>query len=279
MAHLHTVWALLPRRLHSHRRPSSSKVGMAVTRRSPQKHPNVAQARKDRSHHHQPRDSVVREPRDHQKKRARLPRKCKKSTTPDTTGTLARFPTLPAELRNAVYEYSALHCTAVLCPNARGKLLSNSPLMAVSLRVRAELAAALHLTAPVITAHVQNLDFSHIVTFINQTSDRELNALPSVTGASERRIKVELRMVGRGWVPCCLRRQDLDSLHRWLLRCEHPTKRGADLEVEYEVRGEYVDRHLCYTQRAALERMERAGMGEGRVYGELKKFVAALEAQ
>ena len=252
---------------------------MAVTRRSPQKDPNVAQARKDRSHHHQPRDSVVREPRDHQKKRARLPRKCKKSTTPDTTGTLARYLTLPAELRNAVYEYSALHYTAVLCPNARGKLLSNSPLMAVSLRVRAELAAALHLTAPVITAHVQNLDFSHIGTFINQTSDRELNALPSVTGASERRIKVALRMVGRGWVPCCLRWQDLDSLHRWLVRCEHPTKRGADLEVSYTVLGTWVDRRLYYTQQAALERMEKAGMGEGRVYGELKKFVAALEAQ
>ncbi|KAK1057275.1 hypothetical protein LTR74_014261 [Friedmanniomyces endolithicus] len=251
---------------------------MAVTRRSPQKDSNVKPAKKDRSHH-QPRDSVVREPGVVKEKRARLPRKCKRATTPDTTGTLARFPTLPAELRNAVYEYSALHCTAVLCPNARGKLLSNSPLMAVSLQVRAEFAVALHLTAPVITARVENLDFSHLVTFLNQTSDRELRALPSVTNASERRIKVELRMVGRGWVPCCLNWLDLDSLHRWLLRCEHPTKRGADLEVSYTVLGTWIDRHLCNTQQAALERMERAGMGEGRVYGELKKFVAALEAQ
>ncbi|KAK1814224.1 hypothetical protein LTR12_011423 [Friedmanniomyces endolithicus] len=120
---------------------------------------------------------------------------------------------------------------------------------------------------------------SDIVTFINGLSDRELNALPSVTVPSERRIKVELRMYGRGWAPCCLNRQDLDSLHRWLVRCEHPTKRGADVEVSCEVLGEYVDRHLCNTQRAASERMARAAVSEGRVYSELKKFVAALEAQ
>ncbi|KAK0938171.1 hypothetical protein LTR29_010282 [Friedmanniomyces endolithicus] len=254
------------------------KAGMAVTRRSPRKDPNRTPAKKDRSHH-QPRDSVVQEPRETKKKRAPLPRKCKRATTPDTTGTLARFPTLPTELRNAVYEYSALHCTAVLCPNARGKLLSNSPLMAVSHRVRAEFAAALHLTAPVITARVENLDFSHLVTFLNQTSDRELRALPSVTNASARSINIELCMFGRGRWTCCLNWLDLDSLHRWLWRCEHPTKRGADLEVSYTVLGTWVDRRMYYTQRAALERMEKAGMGEGRVYGELKKFVAALEAQ
>ncbi|KAK0311168.1 hypothetical protein LTR01_003162 [Friedmanniomyces endolithicus] len=236
---------------------------MAVTRRSPRKDPNRTPAKKDRSHH-QPRDSVVQEPRETKKKRAPLPRKCKRATTPDTTGTLARFPTLPTELRNAVYEYSALHCTAVLCPNAR---------------VRAEFAAALHLTAPVITARVENLDFSHLVTFLNQTSDRELRALPSVTNASARSINIELCMFGRGRWTCCLNWQDLDSLHRWLLRCEHPTKRGADLEVSYTVLGTWVDRRLYYTQQGALERMEKAGMGEGRVYGELKKIVAALEAQ
>ncbi|TKA64810.1 hypothetical protein B0A55_10549 [Friedmanniomyces simplex] len=216
------------------------------------------------------------------------------------------FLDLPAELHNSIYEYSALHYSAVLRPKARGRLLTNTPLTRVSHQIRAEYAAILFLAAPTITAHIHDLDFSHLVTFLNQLSDRELNALPSLTVPTARQILAELHIT-RNDSP------GTDALHSWLLRCEHPTKKGTNIKMSYVVHGRHVfipsaggtpdsrsyrlptsllaaggtrgpPPHidtpvgdLYWSQKAALGRMEEAEMGEGRVYEELRKVVAALK--
>lgn len=235
----------------------------------------------------------------------RLLSKAKSST--DAAGAPRKpspFLELPAELRNEIYDYVAPSYTAVLRQNARGRLLTNSPLAAVSRQVCEEYIATLYLCAP-ITAHVKNLDFSHLVTFLNKLSDRELRALPSVNVPSERHILIKLNITD-----ACPPISDM--LNRWLLRCEHPTKKGTNLQVSYVVSGnQYFTPHPSYAsisntwhlptalyrhgalgrpphigtpvgnvyhaQKRTLEKMEEAEMAEGRVYEELRKVVRALK--
>ncbi|KAK3670033.1 hypothetical protein LTR78_010064 [Recurvomyces mirabilis] len=137
---------------------------------------------------------------------------------------------LPAELRNAIYEYAALDATAVVRPNVRGKVLSNSPLTRVSHQVREEYSSMLLLTAPTITAHVKDLDFAHIVALLNRLSDQELRALPSITLPSDRSIRINLHIT-----EACATHSD--TLTRWLLRLEHPTKSGTNLNITYRALG------------------------------------------
>ncbi|KAK5694757.1 hypothetical protein LTR97_009347 [Elasticomyces elasticus] len=220
------------------------------------------------------------------------------------------FLDLPAELRNAIYEYNTLSSTAVLRPTPRGRLLSDSPLMRVSHQVRDEYTAALLLAAPTITAFARDLDLSHIVTFLNKLSDRELSVLPSNASTSDRQIMVKLELTPNG-LP------QFDMLDRWLVRCGHASKKGTNIKMSYTVYGTQVFLACPYTQRynhhhspsystaigmqiagtlglpprvgtpvgdvyvaqkAALRRMEKAGMGSGRVCQELKKIVIAMRA-
>jgi len=214
---------------------------------------------------------------------------------------------LPAELRNAVYEYVALGSPpAMLRPNGKGQLLSNSPLMRVSRQVRDEYTSALYVAAP-LSAIVKDMDFSHIVTFLNKLSERELSVLPSLTkppltksstAAVQRQIVIRLHVTKH-----CPSRPE--GLSRWLVRCGHPTKKGTQLAVSYVARnvrdftvrecdimstwlnvdsiasGEfsYIEqpvRRVLSPQLEMLRKMEKAGLGEDRVYDELKKIAAAL---
>ncbi|KAK3648189.1 hypothetical protein LTR56_007601 [Elasticomyces elasticus] len=174
---------------------------------------------------------------------AKLPTQADKAlrlTEPSATPAVPfRFLELAAELRAAIYEYSALHSTAILRPNHGGRLLSNSPLARVSHQVRDEYAAAVYLAAPVITADIFNLNFTHLVTFINKLSDRELRVLPSLDVPSSREILVKVHLTGKT-VP------QLEMLNRWLLRCGHPTKKGTNIKVTYMVFGQSVFNNTYY---------------------------------
>ncbi|KAK4896882.1 hypothetical protein LTR27_005129 [Elasticomyces elasticus] len=156
------------------------------------------------------------------------------------------FLSLPAELRNLIYECSVEQSSAVLIHYARGRLISNSPLMGVNRQVRNEYTSVLYLAAPLITAHIRNGDFAHLVTFLNRLSDHELAALPSQEVPSERQILAKLHIDG----PTLTERLD-----RWLNR----------------LRGVYM------AQLSALIRMEKFEMDDGRAYQELKKIVEALK--
>lgn len=131
-----------------------------------------------------------------------------------------------------------------------------------------------------------------------------------MTVPSERRIEVELHLTLNDTPGTAM-------LQRWLMRCQHPTKRGTNLRISYVVYGrdQFVyDKSalprmmssrssatatsmlnalrslgprphigtpvgdVYLVQKASLERMEKAGLGEGRVHEELKKIVEALQA-
>ncbi|KAK5687452.1 hypothetical protein LTS10_001590 [Elasticomyces elasticus] len=198
-----------------------------------------------------------------------------------TTNNRSPLLNLPPELRNQIFEYSAQESSAVLIHYARGRLISNSPLMGVNRQVRNEYTSALYLNAPLITAQILNFDFAHIVTFLNRLSDHELTALPSQQVPSERQILAKLHIDG----PALTERLD-----RWLNRCEHPTKKGTSMVVSYMVHGAggdplspwvrpgaYTVRGVYMAQLSALIRMEKFEMDDGRVYQELKKIVEALK--
>jgi hypothetical protein len=88
---------------------------------------------------------------------------------------------LPAELRMECYDHSVhlQDLEAVLTPKTKGRLVSNSPLMAVSKQVRIEFEGTLYLHAS-IKAYVKDFDFTHIVKFLNQLSVAELKVFPKV---------------------------------------------------------------------------------------------------
>ncbi|TKA72029.1 hypothetical protein B0A55_05730 [Friedmanniomyces simplex] len=138
----------------------------------------------------------------------------------------SRFLDLPPELRNLFYEYSALDAGAVLRPDARGVLTSKSPFMGLSRGIRDEFTPALYLAGVTLTVHIRNLDFSHLVTFLNNRSERELGGVPSptptVTTTPERRITIKLHIIHSAHITGAAP-ADLDPLDRWIMRCADPT--------------------------------------------------------
>ncbi|KAK5740796.1 hypothetical protein LTR17_004386 [Elasticomyces elasticus] len=180
------------------------------------------------------------------------------------------FLSLPAELRNLIYAFSAQESSAVLIHHARGRLISDSPLMRVNRQVRNEYTSVLYLTAPLITAHVRSWDFAHVVTFLNRLSDRELAALPSQQVPSERRILAKLHFDG----PVLTERLD-----RWLNRREHPTKKGTSMVVSYVVHSAGGEGLSPWVMPGLnIVRMKHHKVDEGRAYEELQRIVAALRA-
>ena len=93
----------------------------------------------------------------------------------------SRLLELPAELRNTIYAYAAEGRTAYLKKGQR-QLTDNSPLLATNHQLREEYTVILLLYAKTIKAEVIDFDFRHIVTFLNNLSTGELNALPNITG-------------------------------------------------------------------------------------------------
>jgi len=192
------------------------------------------------------------------------------------------FLELPAELRNAVYEYVAIDACGALHRRTRGKLASRTALCRVSKQVRDEYHAVLYMTTPYIEAHVKDFDFGHIVTFLNKLSDRELNALPTSTIPTHRKLRVHIRIT-----QACP--HNPEGLQKWLLRRQHPTKKGTRIEVEYTTEGRkstvtatevihFAPYHVWDTLMKKLEQLEKT-TSEGRnspLYKELKKVVDAV---
>ncbi|KAK5747486.1 hypothetical protein LTR17_000127 [Elasticomyces elasticus] len=122
------------------------------------------------------------------------------------------------ELRNLVYEFVFASTGGVhLSPKAHRKHLAcGSALNRVNKQVRhefltvGELVVDIHTSAP-------NFDFRHIVAFLNRLSDKEMQALPSLTVPVQRKVIVDLQ-------PSSTMRPMY--LERWINRIEHPTKKG-----------------------------------------------------
>ncbi|KAK5123162.1 hypothetical protein LTR85_003360 [Meristemomyces frigidus] len=205
------------------------------------------------------------------------------------------FLALPAELRNLVYSYAAGNvASAVLRPQVRGKLLTQAALNTVSKQVSQDFQAMLYLSVPGVTAYVKDFDFGHVVTFLNKLSAAEMGALSTLTVPTERKVSIKLEVTKN-----CP--HNPESLHRWLTRCEHPTKKGTQIDVTYTAEGDdptgqvwdscthpHMHRHLHnhYTPRTNASevretlRLKLSKLGEvdkGRVYQEPRKIWTAVD--
>lgn len=228
-------------------------------------------------------------------KRAPKAKRQKTAAVPDPNtpppGRPSLFLALPPELRNHVYSFVAADAPpVVLHPKTRGRRLSKSPLMTLSKQVSEEYQAMLYFSVPGITAYVKDFDFGHVVTFLNKLSEAEVKALPSLNTANaapainiptERKVLVELEIT-----KACA--HNPESLHRWLTRCGHPTKKGTRLDVTYTAKGDggnvsvwtspYQPRSTASQVREVLQKKatELGRVDKGRVYQELLKILQAL---
>lgn len=185
----------------------------------------------------------------------------------------SRLLDLPAELRNRIYEFVALDSGAVLSPRTRGKLAPKTALCRVSKQVRDELLAVLYVSALIIKAHVFDFD-AHIVTFLNKLSERELSALPTLDNPTQRKLCVHIEV--RTGCP-----RNPEGLRRWLFRCQHPTKKGTQIDVEYDFSVKLSDVHCheavrCWMLQKSLHLEKQEGASEDRICKELAKVVKAM---
>ncbi|KAK5733263.1 hypothetical protein LTR17_009872 [Elasticomyces elasticus] len=132
---------------------------------------------------------------------------------------------LPAELRNAIYEFVLVSTGGVLVSRSatRRTLASSSSLPRVNKQIRDEFLATAMLMAEV---HTTSVDFSfrHIVAFLNRLSDEELRALPTTKLLTQRKIIIHLH-------PSIDSVEQPQYLERWLNRVQHPTKKGTDVTI------------------------------------------------
>ncbi|KAK5733437.1 hypothetical protein LTR17_009682 [Elasticomyces elasticus] len=147
---------------------------------------------------------------------------------------------LPAELRKMVFEQAAQQSTAVLREEASGQLISNSRLMRVSRQVHAEFSNVLRLTHPKFVAHIHDLDFTHLIVFLNKLSAGELASLPtmsstttfSVRTSAIRTIQIRIYLLADNVVsenaPL-----DVAELELWIRRCGKATKTGSQVNFTY----------------------------------------------
>ncbi|KAK4555041.1 hypothetical protein LTR86_007807 [Recurvomyces mirabilis] len=144
----------------------------------------------------------------------------------DSKSQTSHFLKLPAELREWVYTFVAQSTHTLLRPASGGKLLNDSPLLRVSRQCNDEYTKVLRREAPAIIAQVVDFDFSHVVKFLNSLTEIELNAIR--TELPDRVLRIRIFAT-----PHCPRNPE--SLHRWLRRCAHPTKKGHDIDFQYRV--------------------------------------------
>lgn len=116
------------------------------------------------------------------------------------------FIDLPGELRNLIYEQTALTQTVIL---ENGVLTDHSGLLDVSEQFRNEYYPILLLCAGTTVVNVNNFDFRPIVTFLNKLPEDELNILPSINKPAVRAFEVHLNIT-RG----CDLRTDQELLRR-----------------------------------------------------------------
>lgn len=169
------------------------------------------------------------------------------SADAELKGNRSRLLDLPTEIFDMILELEAVRAGAYL--NRRSSSLrSASSLMLVSRHVRNQYLNVLNASASPIRTTVQNFNFSHIVTFLNRLSERELKSLPTVALPTERKFIIKLTPT---------QATNPEQLHRWLLRLEHPKKKGTAISADYIVPIEVGDTHIRYAHDVQLHGYDR----------------------
>ncbi|KAK5675195.1 hypothetical protein LTS10_012271 [Elasticomyces elasticus] len=134
---------------------------------------------------------------------------------------------LPAELRNNVYAqvFATTGGVHLSCKGHRRALASSSRLTRVNKQLHDEFTSAAWALAD-ITTQAPDLDFRHIVAFLNRLSDAELFAMPTNGHPVQRKMMIELSITEH---------YNVKLLRRWLNRIGNPEKKGTDLVYEYKL--------------------------------------------
>ena len=101
------------------------------------------------------------------------------------------FLDLPTELRNLIYEYSALDAKIYLRPENRGTATTSTALSAVSRQIRDEYSKVSLSVAPPVEAFVDDLDFTHVLTYLDNLAASRL--LTSGRSTQHHRLHIRLR--------------------------------------------------------------------------------------
>ncbi|KAK3622120.1 hypothetical protein LTR56_020801 [Elasticomyces elasticus] len=168
---------------------------------------------------------------------------------------------LPAELRNNVFATTGgVHLSS---KGHRRALASSSRLTRVNKQVHDEFISAAWALAD-ITTQALDLDFRHIVAFLNRLSDAELFAMPTNGHSVQRKMVIELLITEH---------YKVKLLRRWLNRIGNPEKKGTDLVYEYKLCSSRLNIHV----EEALQTFEyQPGVAlEGRGRKEYERICAA----
>lgn len=141
------------------------------------------------------------------------------------------FLELPPELRNAIYAAILEDCSVTI-PRSPGRPLQiSSALIGVNKMIQDEFRSYATLEAPVIRANVSNLNFGHVITYLNRLEETQLKRLEhasSTKKSAAQTIKIELTMTIRDRLLIPYPQAD-----RWLNRFDISTKRAAEVHFEY----------------------------------------------
>ena len=177
---------------------------------------------------------------------------------------------LPAELRNNVFaKVIEDQPEAFLTSRTRYKLASRSSLPRVSRQIREEFLALLFVSADIVT-DVCDFNFSHVITFFNRLRDAELKTLPTNEAISTRQITVRLVLKASGFS------MNYSRLLRWLNRIQHPTKKGANVNVSYVVQRWPYGGRPGWIHSTRKLKADAATLPVGRKKEEFEKIVEAL---
>ena len=156
--------------------------------------------------------------------------------------TLPSFLALPREMRDEIYKHVLEQDGSSTLKTGSRNIVTRCGLAGVNSQISEEFLDAVFFYAPVITTTVRNHNFAPVVTFLNRLSEAQLNRLstrgPQAAEADNARPKRKIRIILHYSAGA---KNSRAYLNRWLDRFDVPSKRGQEIEFEYECDGSYMN--------------------------------------
>jgi hypothetical protein len=191
--------------------------------------------------------------------------------------TLPPFLALPREMRDEIYKHVLEQDGSSTLKSGSRNIVTRCGLVEVNSQISKEFLDAVFFYAPVITTTVRNHNFAPVVTFLNRLSEAQLKRLstrgPKAAETDDTRSKRKIRIILHYSAGA---KDSRAHLNRWLDRFDVPTKRGQEIEFEYNCDGSYLNGG--YKQRPRLRhtaskrwneeasKIRKAGARGGRLY-------------
>jgi hypothetical protein len=164
---------------------------------------------------------------------------------------LPPFLALPREMRDEIYRHVLEQDGSSTLKSGSRNIITRCGLVGVNSQISEEFLDAVFFYAPVITTTIRNHNFAPVVTFLNRLSEAQLTRLstrgPKAAEADDARPKRKIRIILHYSAGA---KDSRAHLNRWLDRFDVPSKRGKEIEFEYDCDGTY--RNGGYKQRPRL---------------------------